>query len=142
MVDVPEEFTSLGFQAAHQIVQSMDTGALWERVKRAVARVVGQNSSEIEQQEGLLEEDKSRLADTNESQHEEIESEIIGDWRVRIKDALRRNPSAAEDLQKIIDDVRNSDEVVGTSQRGITQQAKDHGKNFYAERDQNIGNAL
>lgn len=139
-MDTTNEWVTLAFEAARTVVQSMDVTSIWKKVSKVVAQVVGRGKEDATtEQEQQLEEDRKRLAVATGADRDALQDELVTDWMVRLKDALRKDPDAVERLRALLAEVAGETSDSSASAEHVIQKAKDHGRNYYARGDQYFG---
>lgn len=141
-MDATEGWITLAFEGAQTLVRSMDVAAIWNRVSTVVAQIIGRGYEDsTTEQEQQLEEDRKRLSSAKAADREALEQEIVTDWKVRLKDALKKDPAAVDQLRTLLAEVAEDSSASPAFSENVTQKAKGHGRNYYARGDQYFGRA-
>lgn len=139
-MDTTDKWVTLAFDAAQTVVKSMDVASIWKKVSKVVAQVVGRGKEDATtEQEQQLEEDRKRLAIATGADRDALEDELVTDWKVRLKDALRKDPDAVEQLRALLAEVAGDTSDSSALTEHVTQKAKGHGRNYYARGNQHFG---
>lgn len=94
----------------------------WEQARdRAVALFTRGRDGEGEAVEAELEASRAELFAAREADDEERAADVRDEWRVRLRRTLRADPSAAAELQALLDELRPpGDEAKGTVHNTIS----------------------
>ncbi|MET7339236.1 hypothetical protein [Nonomuraea sp. NPDC005650] len=106
--------------------------ALWRKVRPEQAEVVEAELAEVREQ--LLEARRDGDADTEQA--------LAGAWQVRLQHLLRADPSLAQEIERVVDEVLTPVlELAGQERVGslvMKASASGHGRVYQAGRDQPI----
>lgn len=135
------ELTALASTAATTVVKALSTsayeqaktsiGALWRRAHPDRAETVEAEFAEAHEQ----------LAAIRNTGDDEVEADLSAAWRFRLRSLLATDPSLAEDLRRMVDQLRSAT-VEGRQQEvgRVDMRAKvsDNGRAYQAMGDQHI----
>jgi hypothetical protein len=92
------------------VVGAMATDA-WRVTRDGIAKLFGRRG-ERDVVLAELEADAKQLEDTDEEDRERLQRELIERWRLRLDELLGADPSAADELQQVLDEPRFVQNVV------------------------------
>ncbi|MPY62423.1 hypothetical protein [Streptomyces spongiae] len=126
------ELTSLAVAGATALVTQMVTDG-WEHARdRVVAFFTRGRDGEDEVVEGELEESRAELVAARAADDEETAADVQEEWRIRLRRVLRTDPSAAAELQALLDELKHPvdqpkgavhNTISGGVQHGVVIQA-------------------
>ncbi|MPY50719.1 hypothetical protein [Streptomyces acidicola] len=100
------ELTSLAVAGATALVTQMVTDG-WEQARdRVVAFFTRGRDDAGEAVQAELEESRADLVAARDSDDEETAADVRDEWRLRLRRILRTDPSAAAELQALLDELR------------------------------------
>ncbi|MFH8406242.1 hypothetical protein ACH4FX_15870 [Streptomyces sp. NPDC018019] len=101
------ELTALATAGATALVQQMVTEG-WTQARQRMAAFFSRrrDGGEEEALEGELEVSRSELVAAQRSGDEEGAADVAAEWRVRLRRALRDDPAAAEELRRLLAELR------------------------------------
>ena len=135
-----ELWIKLAFEAGQQLVKSVDVGTTWRKISATVARILGHGDTSVTNElERQLEEERAQLVAATSGDRDTMADELAVEWRVRLKDALKKDPEAVRQLQTLLAEFGNEGTVTTPQSRNVVQNARDHGRNYYSNRDINLG---
>ncbi|MEU2789184.1 hypothetical protein [Streptomyces sp. NPDC007100] len=113
------ELTALATAGATTLVQQMVTEG-WSQARERVAAFFSRRrgGGEEEALEGELEESRTELVAAQRSGDEEGAADVAAEWRVRLRRVLRDDPAAAEELRRLLAELRPEAEA-GVSVREV-----------------------
>ncbi|GGZ48553.1 hypothetical protein [Streptomyces bluensis] len=115
------ELTSLAVAGATALVTQMVTDG-WEQARdRVVAFFTRGRDGEGEVVQAELEESRADLVAARDAGDEETAADVRDEWRLRLRRILRADPSAAVELQALLDELRPpQDQPKGTVHNTIS----------------------
>ncbi|WP_032918264.1 hypothetical protein [Streptomyces rimosus] len=129
------ELTALATAGATALVQQMVTEG-WAQARQRVAAFFSRRGGggEEEALEGELEVSRTELVAAQRGGDEAGEADVEAEWRVRLRRALRDDPAAAEELRRLLAELRPDTEpgvtvrdvhntMTGGAHRGTVIQA-------------------
>lgn len=135
------EIVDLARSAGTTVVALMATDA-WQRVRDSLATLW--NRSQPNRTDGIIGELESTREDilaARESGDPETELELTEEWSGRVRRLLANDPSAVEELRRILDELATAEPVTGAQvHTTIHLQARAEGESrvYQAGRDQHI----
>jgi hypothetical protein len=104
------ELASLAVAGATALVTQMVTDG-WEQARdRVVAFFTRGREGEGEVVQAELEESRAELVAAREANDEEMAADVQAEWRARLRRTLRADPSAAAELQALLDELMPPDD--------------------------------
>ncbi|MEV6590505.1 hypothetical protein [Streptomyces acidicola] len=105
------ELTSLAVAGATALVTQMVTDG-WEQARdRIVTFFTQRRDGEGEVVQAELEESRAELVAARDADDEETAADVHDEWRLRLRRVLRADPSAAAELQALMNELRPPDDV-------------------------------
>ncbi|MET9314636.1 hypothetical protein ABZX12_22725 [Kribbella sp. NPDC003505] len=92
------------------VVGAMATDA-WRVTRDGIAKLFGRRG-ERDAVLAELEADAKQLAEADEDGREQVQQELIERWRLRLDELLGADPSAADELQRVLDEPKYVQTVV------------------------------
>ncbi|MET9269048.1 hypothetical protein [Kribbella sp. NPDC003557] len=92
------------------VVGAMATDA-WRVTRDGIAKLFGRRG-ERDAVLAELEADAQQLEDAGEDDREQVQRELIERWRLRLDELLGADPSAADELQRVLDEPKYVQNVV------------------------------
>ncbi|MGF1425271.1 hypothetical protein [Kitasatospora sp. LaBMicrA B282] len=131
------ELVALASSAATALVGRLATDG-WENAKQAVTafwrRRHPQQPEAAEAVEAQLTETREELLAARQAGDEQAAQELAVEWRTRLRDALRADPSLATELRELVAELNrdesDSDSEGGGSRVSMRATASDHAKVF------------
>ncbi|MFI2241771.1 hypothetical protein [Streptomyces chrestomyceticus] len=101
------ELTALATAGATALVQQMVTEG-WTQARQRVAAFLARRrgGGEEEALEGELEVSRTELVTAQRDGDEDGAADVAAEWRVRLRRALRDDPAAAEELRRLLAELR------------------------------------
>ncbi|MFF0743545.1 hypothetical protein ACFYVL_24430 [Streptomyces sp. NPDC004111] len=108
------ELIALATAGATTLVTQMTTDG-WAQARSLLGRFFsrGGRAEDVETVEGELETTRGELAAARSAADHEMEAVLRGQWLVRIRDTLAADPESAEQLRRILDELKPSREAEG-----------------------------
>jgi hypothetical protein len=133
------ELTALTTVAAATLVQLMTTDS-WDRFKVAIVSLWRRvHPDRADMVDGELAQARLEVLAAVESRDDQVELDMMAEWRSRLRRLVAVGPELAVDLQRLLDEYRPvlGEEPESGSVR-MRAQASGHGRVYQAGRDQKI----
>lgn|GEM_PF-1000800 len=138
--DVDPEIAALAGSAGTTVVTLMATDA-WQRLRDGVVELWRRTCPErADAIGGELEATRVDVLAARAAEDLQAEEELRGEWQGRLRRLMAADPSAADDLRRLLDEVSPS--AAGSSAQAssirMRARASGHGRVYQAGRDQHI----
>jgi hypothetical protein len=101
------------------------TGDAWEGAKRAVSALFGRSQAELGATvEGELEESQRELVAARQQGDDETETELVAEWRGRLRQLLVANPEIAPALRDLVSELQASSPEFELRTKDLRMSAK------------------
>ncbi|MBO1420497.1 hypothetical protein [Streptomyces sp. FH025] len=137
------ELAALASSAATALVGRLAADG-WDQARQAVValwrRRHPERSEEAEVVEAQLVETRETLLAAGESDGGQVEQELTVEWRTRLRDLLRADPSLAVELRRILAELDGGEPESGSGGRQVTMRgtASDQARVYMAGNDMHI----
>jgi hypothetical protein len=121
--------TQLAQAGATAIVAAMVTDA-WQQMRMSIAAVLGRGAPErVSAEEAELEASREQILQAGDDERDEVTRDQLAQWRGSLRRLMATDPDAADDLQALVDSLRDElpAEEVGEQARVIQNARADRG---------------